>query len=361
MSEKDNIDNKNKTEDFIEKAKKIHYYENNDYSNVDYKGAKIPITIICENGHKYKQIPNKHLSGHGCPYCTYNISNSEKELTEYIKSFGFDVETNRRNILSDSKEIDIYIPSRNLAIEYDGLIWHSEKFNKDKNYHLNKTEECRKKGIRLIHIFEDEWLYKPDIVKSRIKSILGFNTDKIYARKCTVKEIDSKTSKEFLDKNHLQGGINSSIRYGLYYKDELVSVMTFCKPRKNLGHTSSENEFELLRFCNKLNTTVIGGASKLFNHFIDNYNPKSVISYSDRRWNTGQVYENMGFEFIHFSKPNYYYIIRQKRYNRFGFRKDILVKEGFDRNKSEHEIMLDRGIYRVYDCGTAVYKWFKKI
>jgi len=348
------------TEEFIEKAKHVHYYENNDYSKVIYKGAKIPVTIICENGHEYSQMPNKHLSGHGCPYCTHNVSNPEKELTEYIESLGFNVENNNRKILTDAKEIDLIVPSKNIAIEYDGLHWHSENMKPNKRFHLDKTIECNKKGLRLIHIFEDEWVYKCDIVKSRLNVILGGNVERIYARKCIVKDIDSKTCKDFLDKNHIQGGINSSIRYGLYYNNELVSVMSFCKPRKNLGQNPSNDNYELLRFCNKLNTTVVGGASKLFNHFVKTNNPKSVISYADIRWNTGNVYENIGFEFSHFSEPNYFYIIGQKRYNRFSFRKDILVKQGFDHNKSEHEIMLERGIYRIYDCGTAVYKWFKK-
>ena len=348
------------TEEFIEKARKIHRFENNDYSKVIYKGAKIPVTIICENGHEYQQMPNKHLYGHGCPYCTKNISNPEKEITEFIKSFGLEVETSNRKILADAKEIDIIVPSKKLAIEYDGLHWHNEVRKPDKNFHLDKTIECTENGLRLIHIFEDEWVYKQNIVKSRLRSILGFNSNKIYARKCIIKEVDSKTCKKFLDINHLQGGINSSVRYGLYYNNELVSVMAFCKPRKNLGQNGEENEYELLRFCNKLDTTVIGAASKLFNHFVKEHNPTTVISYADRRWNTGQVYENMGFEFTHFSQPNYFYVIGQQRYNRFKYRKDVLIKEGYDPSKSEHEIMIERGIYRIYDCGCLCYKWFNK-
>lgn len=347
------------TSEFIEKARRIHG-DDNDYSLVDYKTAKTPVTIICPKGHVYTQIPNKHLSGHSCPFCTNNISQQEKEIAEYIKSLGFDVKTNNRKLLTDSKEIDITVPSKNIAIEFDGLYWHNEIKKPDKNYHLNKTVECEKNGLRLIHIFEDEWLYKKEIVKSRLNVILGGNVEKIYARNCTIKHVDSKDCKTFLDDNHLQGAINSSIKYGLFYNNELVSVMTFCKPRKNLGQKINDNEYELLRFCNKLNTIIIGGANKMFKQFIKDYNPNSVISYADRRWNTGNVYEKMGFEFKHHSQPNYFYIIGQQRFNRFGFRKDLLVKQGFNRNKSEHEIMLERKIYRIYDCGTKVFKWFKE-
>ena len=347
------------TADFINKAKEIHG-DNNDYTYVKYKNARTPVTIVCKKGHIYTQMPNKHLSGHSCPYCTNNISTQEKEIADYIKSLGFDVKTSDRKLLSDSKELDIIVPSKNIAIEFDGLYWHNEINKPDKNYHLNKTIECESKGLRLIHIFEDEWVDKKDIVKSRLNLILGGTFKKIYARNCVVKNIDSKACKDFLDKNHIQGGINSSTRYGLYFDGKLVSVMTFCKPRRNLGQGMSKNEYELLRFCNKLNTTVVGGASKLFKHFIKEVNPDSVITYADRRWNTGGVYEKMGFMFDHDSQPNYFYTIGQERHNRFGFRKDLLVKQGFDESKSEHEIMLERRIYRIYDCGAKVYKWFKK-
>ena len=304
-------------------------------------------------------MPNKHLEGHSCPYCVNNISQQETEIVDYLVSKNITVETNKRNYLSSKQELDIFIPSNNVAIEFDGLYWHNET-KRDKNYHLNKTIECFKNNIRLIHIFEDEWLNKKEIVKSRLDIILGNITNKIYARKCEIKEIDNKTCKTFLEENHIQGGINAPIRYGLFYNNELVSVMNFCKPRKNLGQNSSEKEYELLRFCNKLNTTVIGGASKLFKHFIKQYDPTIVKSYADRRWNTGNLYEILGFDFTHFSQPNYFYIIGKQRYNRFSFRKDILVKQGFDPNKSEHEIMLERGIYRIYDCGCLCYKWMKK-
>ena len=141
--------------------------------------------------------------------------------------------------------MDIIIPSKNIAIEFDGLYWHNEtKVNK--NYHLNKTIECLTNGIRLIHIFEDEWVNKKEIVKSRLNTILGNVTNKIYARKCEIKEISNETCKTFLDNNHIQGGINAPIRYGLFYNDDLVSVMNFCKPRKNLGQSGSKNEYELL-------------------------------------------------------------------------------------------------------------------
>ena len=198
-------------------------------------------------------------------------------------------------------------------------------------------------------------MYKKDIVKSRILNLLGLNKDKIYGRKTEIREVLSKESNLFLTENHIQGNVNSKIKLGLFYNNELVSLMTFGDLRKNMGGVVNKGDYELLRFCNKLNTTVIGGADKLLKHFIKHYQVKKLISYADRRWSKGNLYEKLGFEFIHDSKPSYFYIINYKRENRFKYRKDVLIKEGYDTNKTEHQIMLDRKIYRIYDCGSKKY------
>ena len=254
-------------------------------------------------------------------------------------------------------ELDIYITEKQIAIEYNGLYWHSEKYKEDVNSHLNKTNLCKEKGIRLIHIFEDEWLEKQEIVKSRLKSILGVKEKCIRASKCEIRDVDSRTAMQFLDENHLQGRCKAKYHYGLYYNNELVSLMTFGKMRQQRKfHEDYDEKWELLRFANKLNTTVYGGASKLLKHFIKGVNPKSIISYADKRWSDGNLYKKLGFEHTHDSKPNYFYVVGQHRENRFKYRKGELVKQGFDSNKSEHEIMIERGIYRIYDCGTMVFE-----
>ena len=212
------------------------------------------------------------------------------------------------------------------------------------------------KGIQLYHIFEDEWVFKRKIVESRIKNILGVTENRIFARKCTINELNYSETRKFLNENHIQGECNSKYNYGLYYKGELVSVMTFGHLRKNLGSNGNENEYELLRFCNKLDTTVVGGASKLLKYFTDRLKPERIISYADKRWSDGNLYRQLGFTHIKDSKPGYFYVIGQKRENRFKYRKDVLVKEGFDKNKSEYEIMIGRGIYRIYDCGMMVFE-----
>lgn len=283
----------------------------------------------------------------------HNESSKENELSEYIKTLNVSYEQNRSVLRG--KELDAYIPNKNIAFEFDGLYWHNELF-KDIDYHLKKTEDCEKQGIQLIHIFEDEWICKNHIVKSRIKSLLGIIDKKIYARECIIKELPFSVYKSFMNDNHIQGNVTAKYRYGLFYDDVLVCAMSFSNLRKSLGSTYVDGEFELVRFCNKLNTVVVGGASKLLKHFIKEIHPSKIISYADRRWSNGNLYEKLGFIHIRNSKPSYFYILNGQRYNRFAFRKDVLVKEGYNASKSEHEIMLERKIYRIYDCGTMVYE-----
>ena len=264
-----------------------------------------------------------------------------------------DVILNTRSIIYP-QELDIYIPEKKIAIEFDGLYWHSEEEKPDKNYHLNKTLSCEKQGIHLIHIFENEWLTKQEIVKSRLKNLLGVYDKTIYARKCQIKEIDSKISKEFQEENHIQGAVNSKVNLGLYYKNELISLMTFGKCRFDKHH-----EWELLRFCNKLGYHVPGAASKLLKHFEENYKPTSLVSYADRRWSQGKVYEKLGFTFSHASSPNYWYwknpelLESRIKYQKHKL-KDLL--ENFDESKTEVENMKANGYNRIFDCGNLVYE-----
>jgi hypothetical protein len=339
-------------DDFIQKSK-LKHGDKYDYSLVDYKNSQTSVSIICKNHGVFKQLPYDHISGHGCNKCSSSISNYELEINKFLIDLNFKTITSSFSIIKPH-QLDVFIPSHNIAIEFNGLYWHSEEYV-DKNYHLNKTQLCEKKDIQLIHIFEDEWLFKQDIVKFRLKNILGLTENKIYARKCIIKEISSKESKEFLNNNHIQGNVNSKINIGLFYNNELVSLMCFNKPRLGIG--VKHNGYELSRFCNKLDNIVIGGADKLLKHFIKNYQPKQIISYADRRWSQGKLYEKLGFDKIKVNKPNYSYIFNKERKHRFNFRKEVLKKQGFDtKNKTEHQIMLDRKIYRIYDCGTITYK-----
>jgi len=304
-------------------------------------------------------IYNRVLSGLKiCNVCypTYYVSGAQIKIKEFIENYISNVFLSDRKTING--ELDIYLPELKLAFEFNGLWWHNELY-KDKNYHLNKTEECEKLGIQLIHIWEDDWIYKQDIVKSIIINKLNKTPNKIFARKTIIKEInDNKLIREFLDKNHIQGFVGSKVKLGLFFENELVSLMTFGNRRVAMGKkTTNIDEYELLRFCNKLNTNVIGGASKLFKYFINNYKPKEITTYADRSISQGKLYETLGFISQGKTEPNYYYINNKIRQHRFNFRKDVLVKQGYDANKTEHDIMLERKIFRIYDSGNLKYSF----
>jgi len=348
-------DRRSTKEEIVEHSNNAH---NNryGYEKAIFVDSSTKMEVTCSVHKEFWVTPNNHISKlSGCPKCsTTGPSRVEQEVFDFLNSNVPAIQSDQ-SLLDGKREIDIIIPSKKLAIEFNGLRWHSELF-KDKNYHLNKTKECKEKGYQLIHIFEDEWTNKKEIVKSRLLNLIGATTEKVYARKCEIKEVPTKVKSKFLDENHLQGKVGSQINLGLYYKDTLVSIMTFGKLRKNLGQNHKEGSWELLRFCNKLDTTVIGGASKLLKHFKISHSYEEIVSYADLRWSNGNLYDKLGFEKLHESVPNYFYTMGNVREARFKYRKDILVAEGFDKNKTEKQIMQERGYMRIYDCGNIKFK-----
>ena len=335
------------TNELINKLILIHG-DKYDYSKVEYSGYNRTISVVCPEHGEFETTCQSHLHGSNCPKCTIEVSKPERELRDFISSLNIDFNENTRNIIKPY-ELDIYIPSKNIAIEFNGLYWHSELFV-ESDYHLKKTELCEEKGIQLIHIFEDEWVNKRDIVESRLKNLFGVTDNRIFGRKCEIREVPTKEKTIFLNENHIQGAVGSKINLGLYYNDELVSIMTFGK-RPILNYS----EYELIRFCNKLNTSVIGGASRLLKYFINTYKPNEVISYADRRWSTGNLYEKLGFHFKTNTKVNWFVINQGKRKHRVKYQKHKLIQMGFDKNKTAHKICLENNLYRIYDCGTKKY------
>jgi hypothetical protein len=262
-------------------------------------------------------------------------------------------------------ELDIYIPEHNFAIEINGNYFHSEiGGDKNKYYHITKSQLCNDKKIKLIHIFEDEWLLKKEIVKSIIlKNLNLISTQKIYAKDCVLKEISSEEKISFLNKNHIQGNCIDKYRFGLFYDNELISVMSFIKK-------TNDYEFELIRFANKNNTDVIDSFSKLLNYFIDVEKPKKIISYADIRWfgieNQKTIYFENNFIFLENTKPNYWYFKPGnylKRHHVDNFTKDILVKECLEKNISlendidtEWDLAKKLSMDRVWDCGSMKFE-----
>ena len=297
-------------------------------------------------------------NGHSkaCPKCSreHGTSKEENALVETVKSvYDGELILNDRGLVKPF-EIDIVVPDRKLAFEFDGLFWHNDGIHKDRNYHLVKTEECERHGFQLVHVFEDEWRYRNRIVVSRIRNLFGVYERTIYARKCMIGMVTSAEAADFLDENHLQGAVRSGVNLGLYFKGELVSLMTFGKSR-----FSKKYEWEMLRFCNKMGCHVPGAASRLLKRFEELHHPKSLVSYADRRWSTGKLYRTLGFDLVSKSRPNYWYFkgSEGKLMSRMKFQKHRLAKilKDFDPGKSEVENMRNNGYFRIFDCGNLVF------
>jgi hypothetical protein len=292
-------------------------------------------------------------------------SKIEMEVREFIKSQGIIFESNNKGLIKPF-EIDIYIPDMKLAFEINGNYFHSEiGGDKDKYYHISKSKLCKEKNIKLIHIFEDEWITKRDIVKNKLLQIFEKTIDKIYARNCEVKEINNDTKNIFLNENHIQGSCIDKYRYGLFYNNELVSVMSFSNLKKSPNNKKEENNFELIRFANKNNINVVGGFSKLLKHFIKEIKPNKIISYADIRWNgleqKNNVYAKNEFEFVGYTQPNYFYLNKKDyliRLHRFSLKKDILLEMFPEVNpkKSEWQIAMKNGYDRIWDCGLMKFQ-----
>jgi len=290
-----------------------------------------------------------------CPECFPKINGesfNEKELVKFIQTiYNGQIITKCRKLIPPF-EIDIFLPDKKIAFEYNGLYWHSEEVIHDYNYHINKTNNCLEKDIFLIQIFEDEWLFKNDIVKERIKHILNSsNSKKIYARQCLIKEISSKDKNYFLDKYHLQGIDNSIVKLGAFYNNELVSVMTFSYGNISKGSKKENGVWELNRFCSNYNYRIIGIASKLLKYFKQNYEWKKIFSYADRRWSNGNLYYKLDFKLEKITVPNYWYLKNNSRIHRFNLRK----RSDEDKNIPEWILRKNEGYSRIWDCGNLKF------
>ena len=330
-----------------------------DYSQTKYVDSLTKINIICPIHGEFWQLPYDHSIGHGCPKCARQESKGEMGVFDYLATFYNEEIITRCKDVIPPYELDIYVPSKKIAIEYDGLIWHSEKFGKDKNYHLMKTELCEKQGIRLIHIFENEWINNREIVEAKLKHILGCDdkSQKVFARKCVVNEIDKSISKQFLDKNHIQGFGAATKHFGCFYNNELVGVMSFKKERKD------SDKWELTRFASDITKHCVGVGGKLFKYFVKSYNPIEIKSFADRRWsiNNNNLYIKLGFKLDKILKPDYHYTNNKLDFfHKFHFRKEALNKKyGLPLTMTENEMTQELGYYKIWNCGLLRYLWTK--
>ena len=296
-----------------------------------------------------------------CPVCfprTIAHSAGETELFDFVKKLCPAAIQGYREKYH-SKEIDIFVPELDLGIEFNGLYWHSESTllsnNRSPTCDFEKSQHFESKGIRIIQVFEDEWNNQKNIVKSRLSNILGSVTNKIYARNCVIKEVSSKDASMFCEQNHLMGRGRSNIRLGLYHNSTLVSLMTFTN--SNLSRKLS-GVWEINRFASILDCQVVGGASKLFKHFLTQIQPSQVVSYSDNRWSSGKLYQQLGFEKTSNGTPNYWYFYpnSDKRIHRFSLRKNKTDNQLL----TEYENRVAQGYLRIWDSGHAKWTWNSK-
>lgn len=332
-------------EHFLKRAREVHgdLYS---YDKVKYSSNKKDVTITCPIHGDFDQSPHNHYKGSGCPKCSFSSGASKPEeilvnqlqgAVRHDRSLGF--------------ELDIMLPQHKVAIEVNGIYFHSD-IKSNKHRHSNKTTKCLEAGLKLYHFTDADIYNHLPIVLSMINNACG-KSERMFARKLEVREVGYKDAKVFFDANHISGSPTFAIAYGLFDGDRLVSCMSFSKSR-----FAKEYEWEIIRFATLLNTSVVGGASKLFARFVKDVQPKSVMSFADRRFGEGKVYEKLGMSFIRTTDVGYSYHSNKTVVSRFKAQKHKLTQllgDKFDPELSERDNMVKAGYHKLYDCGHNVY------
>jgi len=346
------------TEEFIRRSKTVHG-DKYSYDRSNYIGYQLPITVTCGIHGDFEATPDNILHGSGCSKCGSTASQVEDRIADELESFTR-VLRRDKSLLGGRREIDIYLPDLSLAIEYNGGIWHSERFHKNPKYHMrDKIDSCNSKGVRLVQVMDYE---KEEVIIKTLRSICGFSKERTYARKCRIFRESFSSVKDFLEKNHLQGSARGGVYYSLRFDLEIKAVMVFSRMASERGSRDS-SRFELRRYCST--GRVVGGASKLLKSFLRDFPEcKYVVSYSDNRWFTGGMYERLGFKMIKEVPIDYKYIDGNGKIvqHKGQFRRSRLRKRNdFDFVESESEIRNchDNNWWRLWDCGKK--KWVLEV
>ena len=266
----------------------------------------------------------------------------EKEVFDYISLiYNGKILCNRRTVIPPL-ELDIYIPEKKLAIEVNGTFWHSSECGTPIDYHFQKSKACEEKGIRLIHIYEYEWLNIQYKIKMMLDEAFGLSK-RIYARQCVIKEITNTEAKLLNEKVHLQGHRNAKLTLGLFYNDELVQLMSFSNNKYN-RNIKNDNEWEIIRGCPGSNTCVVGGVGKLFKYFIRHYNPSKIVSYCDFNKFDGKSYEAIGMKFVKYTGPD-----------------KKLIINGVVMNRDPHNYKKYKNENKIFGSGSKLYEWRKHV
>ena len=294
----------------------------------------------------------------GVPYCRCHRSFAmEDALFRLVRGLCPDAIRGTRGVLPSGREIDVYVPSRNTGFEFDGLYWHSELY-RDKRYHLGKTEEAEAAGVRLVHVFEDEWTLQGELVREKVSALLGAAARPVSARACVVERLPRGDADDFLRHNHIQGpALSASVHLGLADSNGLVAVCTFGRIGRHDG------AWYLERYATRSGCRVRGGCSRLLAAFVRDYKPEVVRTFADRRWSVGGMYERTGFTLVGKARPAYWYVRPSdnpiRRIHRFNLRRANLLAElgRADGGETESELAAMCGYVRIWDCGQLVYEY----
>ncbi len=321
------------------------------YPSLVFRGIKNTVEVTCGQHGSFWQEANNHLQGQGCPSCSHQYSKPHKEVECFLRGSGVEFDSNSRNIIPP-RELDIYVPSRKLAIEFNGTWWHSldgTQTARGKNSHRDKYRECLAKGIRLLQINEDEWTnpVTRDIWKSILASRLGKHTFRIHARETSFRPISTQEAVCFLAENHLQGPTKvARWCFGLTHKDDLVAVMTFAAHEKEA--------INLTRLAFPTHVTVVGGATKLFANSLPFLPHRDIVTFSDNRYSHGDIYPVLGFTKDKDLPPSYQWYFRGELWNKRRLRHKYLpsvLGDAYRPEETEHQNMFRAGARCLYDAG----------
>ena len=328
-----------------------------DYRQVEYVTTKDKVTIVCREHGPFRQKADSHLRGSACPKCRGAQSSAERDIASFLADHT-EVQT-RRKIPGSNLEMDIYLPEHQLAVEYHGLFFHSSK-HRDSQCHSKKHKAAVAAGIRLIQVFEDEWLDSRKVVQKTLLHAMGKSDFRVYARSCHVQEVPDAVANQFLTENHMQGAVRGAEHLGLYLFGELAAVMSFTRRYSARGRSKNAGTVELIRYASA--GSIVGGASRLFKTFISR-NPavKEVVSFSDNRWFSGEVYERLGFSLDAELQATYCYVTAssKSRMSKALFQRKFLPGKlaVFDPDLSERENCERNGFYQIHDAGKRRWVW----
>lgn len=349
---------RNTLADFLDGAKEIHGDKYNYSLCTSYTNVSTDMNIICSKHGVFQKTYMEHIIfKSGCPSCSHTSSKFEQWVAQIISEVSGEIPRKKR--LSNNKEIDVVY--NNIGFEANGLLYHCEGLvnghlnngGKDRFYHLNKSKQAEQEGIKLYHIFENEYIERTELVKNKILNACGLNVGKkVNGRDCEIIELIHTDSFNFLETYHIQGGDTSPIRYGAVLDGEIVGVMTFKK-------TDEAGVFDLNRYATNYNYHIRGLASKMLKRFERDYSPSKIKTFADIRWTPdpkNNLYVKLGFDLIEQQPPVYHYynrMIGTKLFNRMRFQKHKILKENpqFDPSMTEKEMMIALGYDRVWDCG----------